>query len=334
MWTNKNGRKHRKLSKEILGLLVVIFVIAVLLMYTLDMISIVIIDQYLFANDMILSEAEYVKIEGWVLNLSLIASVVFFIVLFLFLLGERLSYIREILVGIDALREGQEDYVVPLEGNNELTQLAEAVNYLSKTQKELNDEKETFIHTMSHDIRTPLTTIMSYTELMMGGNAFTLEERVQYLKLIRHKAEQIKDMTDILLDGSRRNLEYFENVSLLMQQLVAEFEEMLEDHFVIEKSFDCPAFSGSFDVQELRRIFDNLISNVKKYADAEAPVKLSVSQENEKICIRQENTVREMNEPVEGYQIGLKSIQRIAKNYGGVVNVQQDDMTFVIKIFL
>ena len=244
MWTNENGRKYRKLSKEILGLLAVIFVIALLLMYTLDMISIVIIDQYLFANDMILSEAEYVKIEGWVLNLSLIASVVFFIVLFLFLLGERLSYIREILVGIDALREGQEDYVVPLEGNNELTQLAEAVNYLSKTQKKLNDEKETFIHTMSHDIRTPLTTIMSYTELMMGGNAFTSEERVQYLKLIRHKAEQIKDMTDILLDGSRRNLEYFENASLLMQQLVAEFE--------IRDSFTGASASAYFQCEEIR----------------------------------------------------------------------------------
>lgn len=334
MWINESGRKQRKLSREILGILAVIFVVAVLLMHTLDMISIVIIDHYLFVNEIVLSEAEYVKIEAWVFNLSLIAAVIFFIALFLFLLGERLSYIREILAGIDALREGQEDYEVPLEGNNELTQLADSVNYLSKTQKELNDEKEAFIHTMSHDIRTPLTTIMAYSELMLGGNTLTPEEQVQYLKLIQHKAEQIKDMTDILLEGSRRNLEYFENASLLMQQLTADFEEALEDNFVIEKCIQCPSFSGTFDVRELQRIFDNLISNVQKYADSGSPVKLSVSLENSRVLIQQENAVRKLDKPVDGYQIGLKSIRRIVQNYGGLVDVKQDSTIFAIKITL
>lgn len=334
MWINESGRKQRKLSREILGILAVIFVVAVLLMHTLDMISIVIIDHYLFVNEIVLSEAEYVKIEAWVFNLSLIAAVIFFIALFLFLLGERLSYIREILAGIDALREGQEDYEVPLEGNNELTQLADSVNYLSKTQKELNDEKEAFIHTMSHDIRTPLTTIMAYSELMLGENTLTPEEQVQYLKLIQHKAEQIKDMTDILLEGSRRNLEYFENASLLMQQLAADFEEALEDNFVIEKCIQCPSFSGTFDVRELQRIFDNLISNVQKYADSGSPVKLSVSLENSRVLIQQENAVRKLDKPVDGYQIGLKSIRRIVQNYGGLVDVKQDSTIFAIKITL
>lgn len=334
MWINESGRKQRKLSREILGILAVIFVVAVLLTHTLDMISIVIIDHYLFVNEIVLSEAEYVKIEAWVFNLSLIAAVIFFIALFLFLLGERLSYIREILAGIDALREGQEDYEVPLEGNNELTQLADSVNYLSKTQKELNDEKEAFIHTMSHDIRTPLTTIMAYSELMLGENTLTPEEQVQYLKLIQHKAEQIKDMTDILLEGSRRNLEYFENASLLMQQLAADFEEALEDNFVIEKCIQCPSFSGTFDVRELQRIFDNLISNVQKYADSGSPVKLSVSLENSRVFIQQENAVRKLDKPVDGYQIGLKSIRRIVQNYGGLVDVKQDSTIFAIKITL
>lgn len=334
MWINESGRKQRKLSREILGILAVIFVVAVLLMHTLDMISIVIIDHYLFVNEIVLSEAEYVKIEAWVFNLSLIAAVIFFIALFLFLLGERLSYIREILAGIDALREGQEDYEVPLEGNNELTQLADSVNYLSKTQKELNDEKEAFIHTMSHDIRTPLTTIMAYSELMLGENTLTPEEQIQYLKLIQHKAEQIKDMTDILLEGSRRNLEYFENASLLMQQLAADFEEALEDNFVIEKCIQCPSFSGTFDVRELQRIFDNLISNVQKYADSGSPVKLSVSLENSRVLIQQENAVRKLDKPVDGYQIGLKSIRRIVQNYGGLVDVKQDSTIFAIKITL
>lgn len=339
--TKTKERKRRKLSKEILGLLVVTFLISLFLLFTLGVIGSAIMEHYLYINDIYPTEIQYRQMDNRVLSVSLIISVIFFVNLFLFLLGERLSYIYEVLDGIEALRNGQEDYVVPLEGSNELTQLAQAVNYLSQTQREvkekeqaLNHEKDLFIHTMSHDIRTPLTTIMSYTELMLGQEEMEASEQVRHLTLIHHKAEQIKDLTEILLDGSKRNLEHFENACLFMQQLAGEFEEMLEDDFVIETNSCCPAFSGTFDVQELRRIFDNLISNVKKYADPKFPVKLSVFLENNQLFIQQENAVRKPDGQMEGFQIGLRSIRRIVQNYGGRVDVQKDSETYVITIIL
>ena len=338
---NMKSNKRRKLSGEILGLLTVTFVLALILLQFLGIVARAMIDSFLFMRDIVLTEAQYAQLDDWVFHLSLLVSVAFFIILFLFLLGERLSYIREVLAGIDALRSGQEDYVVPLEGSNELTQLAEAVNYLSRTQREvkeqervLNEEKEQFIRALSHDIRTPLTSIMAYSELLTGANTVDPQEQTRYLELIQHKAGQIKDMTDILLDGSKRNPEYFEDARLLIEQLTAEFEEMLEDGFSIEASLDCPAFPGTFDVQELRRIFDNLVSNVQKYADPDRPVKISISLEGVQLLIRQENAVRERIAPADGYQIGLRSIQRIAQNYAGQVDVQKDDAAFAITITL
>ena len=338
---NMKSNKRRKLSGEILGLLAVTLVLALILLQFLGIVARAMIDSFLFMRDIVLTEAQYVQLDDWVFHLSLLVSVAFFVILFLFLLGERLSYIREVLAGIDALRSGQEDYVVPLEGSNELTQLAEAVNYLSRTQREvkeqervLNEEKEQFIRALSHDIRTPLTSIMAYSELLTGANTVDPQEQTRYLELIQHKAGQIKDMTDILLDGSKRNPEYFEDARLLIEQLTAEFEEMLEDGFSIEASLDCPAFPGTFDVQELRRIFDNLVSNVQKYADPDRPVKISISLEGVQLLIRQENAVRERIAPADGYQIGLRSIQRIAQNYAGQVDVQKDDAAFAITITL
>lgn len=338
---NMKSNKRRKLSGEILGLLAVALVLALILLQFLGIVARAMIDSFLFMRDIVLTEAQYAQLDDWVFHLSLLVSVAFFIILFLFLLGERLSYIREVLAGIDALRSGQEDYVVPLEGSNELTQLAEAVNYLSRTQREvkeqervLNEEKEQFIRALSHDIRTPLTSIMAYSELLTGANTVDPQEQTRYLELIQHKAGQIKDMTDILLDGSKRNPEYFEDARLLIEQLTAEFEEMLEDGFSIEASLDCPAFPGTFDVQELRRIFDNLVSNVQKYADPDRPVKISISLEGVQLLIRQENAVRERIAPADGYQIGLRSIQRIAQNYAGQVDVQKDDAAFAITITL
>jgi len=338
---NMKSNKRRKLSGEILGLLAVTLVLALILLQFLGIVARAMIDSFLFMRDIVLTEAQYAQLDDWVFHLSLLVSVAFFIILFLFLLGERLSYIREVLAGIDALRSGQEDYVVPLEGSNELTQLAEAVNYLSRTQREvkeqervLNEEKEQFIRALSHDIRTPLTSIMAYSELLTGANTVDPQEQTRYLELIQHKAGQIKDMTDILLDGSKRNPEYFEDARLLIEQLTAEFEEMLEDGFSIEASLDCPAFPGTFDVQELRRIFDNLVSNVQKYADPDRPVKISISLEGVQLLIRQENAVRERIAPADGYQIGLRSIQRIAQNYAGQVDVQKNDAAFAITITL
>ena len=338
---NMKSNKRRKLSGEILGLLAVTLVLALILLQFLGIVARAMIDSFLFMRDIVLTEAQYAQLDDWVFHLSLLVSVAFFIILFLFLLGERLSYIREVLAGINALRSGQEDYVVPLEGSNELTQLAEAVNYLSRTQREvkeqervLNEEKEQFIRALSHDIRTPLTSIMAYSELLTGANTVDPQEQTRYLELIQHKAGQIKDMTDILLDGSKRNPEYFEDARLLIEQLTAEFEEMLEDGFSIEASLDCPAFPGTFDVQELRRIFDNLVSNVQKYADPDRPVKISISLEGVQLLIRQENAVRERIAPADGYQIGLRSIQRIAQNYAGQVDVQKDDAAFAITITL
>ena len=338
---NMKSNKRRKLSGEILGLLAVTLVMALILLQFLGIVARAMIDSFLFMRDIVLTEAQYAQLDDWVFHLSLLVSVAFFIILFLFLLGERLSYIREVLAGIDALRSGQEDYVVPLEGSNELTQLAEAVNYLSRTQREvkeqervLNEEKEQFIRALSHDIRTPLTSIMAYSELLIGANTVDPQEQTRYLELIQHKAGQIKDMTDVLLDGSKRNLEYFEDARLLMEQLAGEFEETLEDDFSVERSLDCSAFPGTFDVQEMRRIFDNLISNVQKYADPDRPVRISISLEGAQLLIRQENAIRRSDVPAQGYQIGLRSIQRIARNYGGRADVRRDDLMFAIAITL
>ena len=147
--TDNKKQKQRKLSHEIVGLLAISFVIALFLLQLLSMCAVVVSERFLSARDIVLTQAQLENLDIWVFNLSLLVSVLFFLVLFLFLLGERLSYIRELTKGIDALQDGQLDYSVPLEGRNELTQLARDINYLSATQREikekeraLNEEKE------------------------------------------------------------------------------------------------------------------------------------------------------------------------------------------------
>ncbi|MBR5005066.1 MAG: LacI family DNA-binding transcriptional regulator, partial [Erysipelotrichaceae bacterium] len=83
------------------------------------------------------------------------------------------SFANQIVKGIDALGRHEWNYEIPLQGENELTELATRVNELSKEEqtfqekeKQLQEEKISLIRSLSHDIRTPLTSMMSYSELL------------------------------------------------------------------------------------------------------------------------------------------------------------------------
>ena len=337
-----NIKKRRKLSLEILRVFAVCFVISLILFLFLSHFTIGVIEEYCFNNDIMLDDNDYYHLDRIVLSVSLVISVGFFVILFFSLFGERIVYIRTITEGIDAMQRGELGRKIPLNGNNELTQLAEAVNYLSESEqkikekeKRLSEEREELIRTLSHDIRTPLTSIMSYTELLAAKDSLTSEEQKEYMSLVSKKTAQIKELTDILLDGGRRETELFEDARLLFEQLIDEFESELEESFKLEvEPSHLPLFSGRFDIGELRRIFDNLISNIIKYAEPANAVKLSVSKTDVGIVIRQSNAVKKDRENSESYKMGINSIRRIAQNYGGTVNISEDDNTFEIIITL
>lgn len=334
--------KYQRLSHEITGLLAASFVISLFLFEFLSLTAEHIAAVYLDTAGTLLNEGQEMTLNLWITNVSLITSVLFFLMLFLFLLGQKLSYIKSLIHGVEAMRTSRMDFLIPLEGRNELTQLAETINYLSAAEKELkekekslNEEKDNLIRTLSHDIRTPLTSILSYSQILAAEENFSPEKQREYLELIQRKAEQIRELTDILLDGGKRETEFFEDAKFLMEQLAAEFEELLEEEFLIEIDLTrCVSFSGNFDLRELHRIFDNLISNVQKYADTQQPVKLLIDSENPLLIIRQENKKRLITDHTESYRIGLSSIRRIAQSCGGRVEIDQDESRFSIMIFL
>ena len=206
---------------------------------------------------------------------------------------------------------------------------------IKEKERIMKEEKEQLIRTLSHDIRTPLTSIISYSEFLMSETELSEEKQKEYLAMILKKSEQMKEMAELLLDGSGRNPERFEDAKLLMEQLAFDLEEALEDEFTVELDVDhCDSFPGTFDVLELRRITDNLISNIEKYADRSQPVIFSIRHQEEELVIHQTNTIRPGEFTGESYQVGLNSIRWIAHKYGGRVEVRNDGHHFEITIVL
>lgn len=341
MLTNQTTKKRKKLTQELLQLIVLDLFLAVLSYFFLRSAGGTAAYHYCEAKGLAMDALESIALDYFVFNLSVAGAVIIFLVLFLVFVGRKLSYIREITVGIEALRTHRMEDEVPLSGNNELTELAESINELAETERQLKaaeqrlqEEKTALIRGLSHDIRTPLTAILSYTEYMQSRSDLSAEELQEFLELTRRKAEQINVLSAQLLDGGRKLIE-IENGRLLMEQLSEEWQEMLEDEFQCTVDLSaCPAFSGQFDVDALRRIFDNLASNVLKYADVSAPVRLKISEEEEQIAIRQSNEKAAVPNIAESRGIGLESVRRIAESYGGNISITEDESTFSIEVKL
>ncbi len=330
----------KRLSTEILVLLAVTGVISIFLYFFLKMTASSLFYQYLEQSAKLADTYVVKTAHIWIQAVCLFAVVVFFVIVFLFLLSQKLLYLRKIISGIEALRTHHMDYVIPVEGDNEFTELAQSINYLSATEQQLmkreaamTEERERFIRSIAHDIRTPLTSILSYSELMDAKENRTEEEVGAYIELTLRKARQMKGLMERLLENNIRNPEYFENGQFLLRQIVDDWEEILSEEFTVETDWTaCVNFTGYFDLHEIFRVFDNLLSNIKKYADEQQPVRLKLSVMDNHLTILQTNAVKRRSDDVESHRMGLETIRHIVSQYGGTVHTQCDEGSFAITI--
>lgn len=169
----KAKTEYRKLSAEILELLLVCLVISAFFSAFLYFMSLSIAENYLIGQNVFLSEIQESTLRVWLRSICFFAGVVVFMVLFLVLIGQKISYLITIIKGVDMLRQKNLEYKISVEGNDEFTELAKSINYLSESQRELRHredqfrkDREALIRALSHDIRTPLTSIVSYSDFM------------------------------------------------------------------------------------------------------------------------------------------------------------------------
>lgn len=343
MLIKKNTQQMRKLSfvfLEYLFLSAVIGLFTFLFLYTM---TTSIGETYLDNRGIVLTEPQNMVFHVWLKSICGIGSILIFIILFLFMLGQRLSYLLTITKGIDKLRENRMDFDITLEGNDELTRLAESINYLAASQREIDlkekrmkEERDAWVRSLSHDIRTPLTSMLSFSELMMGKDQITDAEARSYAELIYTKSLQIRHLTSQLMDRRDGNWENIPDIRLLLEQLAGEWEEVLEERFPCSTDLsECESFPGAVDIYSLRRIIDNLTSNTEKYADPSSPVRLTIRTEERRIIISLENEkIREQTAPPESHRIGLENIRQIVSFYDGRVDVDDEDAFFRITILL
>ena len=244
--------------------------------------------------------------------------------------------------------QGELETAIVPQTRDEIGDLAADVDTMRRSiLQKLQAEQEAWransqlITAISHDVRTPLTALMGYLDVLTVDN-LSQEDRRAYLEVCRHNAGRLKDLTDelfrfFLVFGQSQPDQEPEDcdAAMLLGQILVEAQaELMQQGYDVRLESD-PELSGTIrvDIGHLRRVFDNLFSNVRKYADPERPVTVRLSCREGGVQVSVANFVRAASQ-AESTKIGLKTCEKLMQAMGGSFTRSQEAGLFTAELTL
>ena len=241
------------------------------------------------------------------------------------------------------MSSGDLSHAVPDFGENEIGILASELNLLRESlsdniQKEQESRKanQDLITALSHDLRTPLTVLHGYLEVLkLKRNPKSQEE---YLDRCLKKTEDIKELTDRMFEYALVAEETetpditWISTDFIQQCLSENCDYIRLAGFAYDLSQ--PETSGVLlsDKTMLKRIFNNLFSNILKYGDKRDNVIVTAELKKEMFYIIISNSVKSGRSSSDSNNIGMKNVRKMIELLDGQMDVKQEDETFVIRL--
>lgn len=276
-------------------------------------------------------------------------GILVFLGLFTKLLRHKLSYIHDIEKELRILEGGNLEYPITVKGQDELGSLARGIEQMrlsvidnmKKEQKMLQANKD-LVTAMSHDLRTPLTTLTGYLEILNMDYIEDEEQRKHYLALSLDKTREIKELSDQLFEyfliygenSKRISVESVPAYALVMDLMENQFLGLEEEGFQINCVSRIDENSGNclINSQYMQRVLNNILSNLDKYADKDIPIEVSVVKEQNYLILRVRNGIRKNLDVHESTKIGLITCERIMKLHHGEFQKYEVENEFTVKL--
>ncbi|QHQ61038.1 HAMP domain-containing protein [Anaerocolumna sedimenticola] len=302
-----------------------------------------------------------------VVSIALIAGVVLFTTYFLLLTRKFGTYLEKIAGGISVISSGDFDTQIDINNDDEfgfiaskLNQMAEDIKLLIENERKSEYTKNELITSVAHDLRTPLTSIIGYLELVSDKDKLTPEVKQHYVEIAYSKSKRLEKLIEDLFAYTNFS---FGEVTLELSEIdMVKFINQLLDEFYpsfqeyeLEYEFNTNLTTASViaDGNLLARAFANLISNAIKYGKDGKSVKLKLTKVDNKIIVSVTNygklipqkdlqNIFERFYRVEGSRssetggtgLGLAIAKSIIGMHGGTINVRSDFEGTVFEVAL
>ena len=314
-----------------------------------DLHPVTLADGTLFASVAEFTEYLYYDISNIV---SLGAAALAFSLLMALFFAGIINRITRLASDVNRVAGGDMEYSIKARGEDEISKLSRDVeNMRSSIIENLERERaarsanEALITSMSHDIRTPLTVLLGYLDVMKMHSYD--ESMNEYIKASEATALRLKSLSDDMFNyflvfgegDEMAELQPYDAETLLSQMLDEHILLMRENGYTIDLETDISTEGASVitDAPKLMRMIDNVFSNLSKYADKSKPIKIAITLREKNARLTFENTMSDELSAVESNRIGLKTCDKIARmlnmgfEYGKRKNIFYTKFTLALK---
>lgn len=229
------------------------------------------------------------------LNLIVLATVavVFVLSTIILLVFTDIVYIpiTKITKATEAYAEGDFTYPIDVDKNDEIGYLAASLTYMADKLSHFEDDQKKFIANVSHDFRSPLTSMNGYLEAMMDGT-IPPEQHEKYLKIVKNETERLTKLTNNLLtlnnlniSGTNLDISDFD-INRTIRNTAATFEGICKNKRI---SFNLTLTGQTLyvtaDKGKIEQVLYNLIDNAIKFSKPDSTIKLETSEKNETVFV-------------------------------------------------
>lgn len=257
---------------------------------------------------------------------------------------------------VHILEGGDLDYPISVQGDDELGELARSIDDMRKAVLARQTDEDAarrrdyeLIASMSHDLRSPLTSLIGYLDILAMGRCTSEQDEKRYLESSRQKAYRVKEISDELFerflshdaDSSTRSLTECDCRSLIGARIEEGVFELRSIGMEVQvNGMEClEGLSVQADLRAIARAFDNLFGNIRNHGVARGTVRIVCSRAEDGACgmraatITLVNSVRDGGSSThEGAGLGLRVATRIFAHAGWRLSVSQVDRTFEARI--
>ena len=292
-------------------------------------------------------------------------TVICFIVSFSVRINRRVRYVEYLSQEIQKIREEGFGRTMELQGDDEITRLCAVINEMSvqlrekeEREKRQQRSKDELITNVSHDLRSPLTSIIGYVELLKETGPEDRQRFAEYIEVVERRLTGLNGLINELFEYTKLNsadqLPDMEkrDVLELLRHILYEYKILMEaEGLTLSWQLEAESHMAHINIQQMVRVFQNLLDNARRYAHRSAPVTVT-AQDTGRLHICITNRVADPHgiEPDRIFErfycgdrarsapqssgLGLAIVKRIVELHGGQVDASLQGQELSIHLFL